>query len=239
MALIIGYQVENKLAARHVVEEAMTHAFVRKCNKCSKVFLKEDGCNQITCKCGNKQCYVCGMDVEDHAHFGLSGDTTKCPLYGAMHELLHHQVAVAQEKKVQELLESQAELQDDDIRLDKPTDTLNLSFPYLGLQQNNAPPVQDVHVETLPVYNPPARYYYQEYTCRKCSRDFDSAHALSQHQTAKHQVNCRECGKRFKGPNHLAQHRRDKHSRYCRECGKTFGAPSHLAQHRRDAHGRY
>jgi DNA-directed RNA polymerase subunit RPC12/RpoP len=240
MVLTIGYQVENKLAARHVVEEAMTQAFVRKCNKCSKVFLKEDGCNKITCECGNKQCYVCGMDVADYAHFDQSGDTTKCPLYGEMHELLHHQVAVAQERTVQELLKNRGELQDDDIRVDKGTvaDTLNLNFPFLGLRQNTAlPDVNLLHAWRLPVHNE-ARHVYNHpgYTCHKCSRHFGSAHALSQHKTAKHLNECEECGTKFQSRQSLDLHKKAKHDNPCETCGKMFGSADSLDQHRKDQH---
>ncbi|KAF2089209.1 hypothetical protein K490DRAFT_4043, partial [Saccharata proteae CBS 121410] len=56
--------------ARHQVEEAMTAAMVRGCNKCKKKFVKEYGCNKITCaSCGNIQCYICSKDVDNYAHF--------------------------------------------------------------------------------------------------------------------------------------------------------------------------
>lgn len=46
----------NKIEARHVVEEAMTEAMVRNCNKCKGRFVKIDGCNKMTCPtCGNAQ----------------------------------------------------------------------------------------------------------------------------------------------------------------------------------------
>jgi hypothetical protein len=221
--LIIEYQIDNKLAAKHVVEEAMTRAFVRKCNKCSRVFLKEDGCNKITCECGNKQCYVCGTDVADYKHFAQPGDTTKCPLQGEMHELLHHQVAVAQEKTVQELLKHRTELQDDDIRVDKrtDTDTVNLSFPSLELPQNNAAPLPDVTllppVDRLPFRNELVRH--GGYICRRCYTDFDTANALSQHRTAKHQP--------------------AKRLNECWDCRRTFGSGMSLSQHLRDKHGKY
>lgn len=44
------------LHAQHTVEEALTDAVVRKCNKCSTRFIKEEGCNTVVCHtCGNKQ----------------------------------------------------------------------------------------------------------------------------------------------------------------------------------------
>ncbi|KAI5813322.1 hypothetical protein BZA77DRAFT_251734, partial [Pyronema omphalodes] len=55
---------------RHVVEEAMTEAVMRKCNKCKIKFLKSYGCNRMTCPvCGHKQCYICSADVTEYTHF--------------------------------------------------------------------------------------------------------------------------------------------------------------------------
>src|SRR5579859_1243074 len=51
----IEHKHENKLAAKHQVEEAMTAALVQICNRCSKPFVKVHGCNKMTCPCGNLQ----------------------------------------------------------------------------------------------------------------------------------------------------------------------------------------
>lgn len=54
----------------HLIEEAMTAALVRECNNCGKAFVKEDGCNHITCPCGNMQCYICSESItRDYRHF--------------------------------------------------------------------------------------------------------------------------------------------------------------------------
>jgi hypothetical protein len=50
---------DNKITMRHFVEEAMTAALIRKCNRCRQPFIKESGCNKMSCtNCGNKQWYV-------------------------------------------------------------------------------------------------------------------------------------------------------------------------------------
>ena len=112
--LMLEYQ--STLSAKHVVEEAMTAALVRKCNKCAKPFLKEDGCNKMKCSCGNIQCYVCSTNVLDYSHFG---DGKPCPMYGDMADLLQKQVDTAEEVTVQKLLENRSDLKDEDIRVRK------------------------------------------------------------------------------------------------------------------------
>ena len=52
-------ELDGKIDARHTVEEAMTNALVRSCNKCKTNFIKESGCNKMTCpSCKNLQWQV-------------------------------------------------------------------------------------------------------------------------------------------------------------------------------------
>eukprot|EP00730_Choanoeca_flexa_P018083 TRINITY_DN8775_c0_g1_i5.p1 TRINITY_DN8775_c0_g1~~TRINITY_DN8775_c0_g1_i5.p1 ORF type:complete len:285 (+),score=59.66 TRINITY_DN8775_c0_g1_i5:148-1002(+) len=44
---------------RTKLEEAMSDALVRRCPKCNMQFLKETGCNKMTCRCGTLSCYQC------------------------------------------------------------------------------------------------------------------------------------------------------------------------------------
>jgi hypothetical protein len=119
--LITEYQADKKLSAKHLVEEAMTDALVRKCNKCKKPFLKEEGCNKMKCSCGNEQCYVCSEDVTDYSHFG-DEEFGQCPMYGDIQDQLRRDVAKAEEATVQQLLRDRAELKDEDVRVNKNTD---------------------------------------------------------------------------------------------------------------------
>lgn len=70
-------QVEHFTAARKKMEEAMTAALVRKC-ECGLIFLKESGCNKMTCKCGRKMCYLCKQPITGYDHFY---DNSPCKLF--------------------------------------------------------------------------------------------------------------------------------------------------------------
>eukprot|EP00934_Nitzschia_sp_Nitz4_P000596 Nitzschia sp. Nitz4//scaffold22_size323478//199860//202015//NITZ4_000555-RA/size323478-snap-gene-0.516-mRNA-1//1//CDS//3329543079//596//frame0 len=41
------------------VEEAISEAKIRRCPQCKASFVKSDGCNKMTCRCGTKICYIC------------------------------------------------------------------------------------------------------------------------------------------------------------------------------------
>ncbi|KAJ2907314.1 hypothetical protein MKZ38_003170 [Zalerion maritima] len=75
---------DKGVSARRKIEEAMSAALIRKCNTCGTPFIKEHGCNKMTCsKCGNRQCYVCGKSC-DYAHFddpARGGQSGNCPLF--------------------------------------------------------------------------------------------------------------------------------------------------------------
>ncbi|XP_026284904.2 uncharacterized protein LOC113210921 [Frankliniella occidentalis] len=94
-------EVEKKseVQMRTYIENQMTEALVRTCWKCARKFVKEDGCNKMTCQCGALMCYVCRQPVKDYSHFnGQGGDAhEKCPLYSD-----HHALEVAEVKKVAE-----------------------------------------------------------------------------------------------------------------------------------------
>ena len=75
---------DTALTQRHTIEEAMTAAIVRNCNRCKKPFIKDYGCNKMTCpSCNNLQCYVCSQTVTDYSHFHKQGG---CPLHDNLEE---------------------------------------------------------------------------------------------------------------------------------------------------------
>ena len=76
---------ENKgLSLHHLVAESMSEGVIRKCNKCASPFIKEEGCNKMTCtRCGNIQCYVCSQNCQ-YDHFNdtsRGGKQGNCPLF--------------------------------------------------------------------------------------------------------------------------------------------------------------
>jgi hypothetical protein len=117
--LTIEYQADKKLSAKHQVEEAMTDALVRKCTICGKPFLKEDGCNRMKCPCGHSQCYVCSAATPDYSHFDQRGNPDSCPLYGDMTDRLMTDVATAQEVTVKKVMQERADVNEEDLRVDK------------------------------------------------------------------------------------------------------------------------
>ncbi|GAA6031163.1 hypothetical protein JCM8097_004035 [Rhodosporidiobolus ruineniae] len=61
-------------SAVHVLEEQMSAAMIRRCGKCKTPFVKNTGCNLITCTtCAAKSCYLCQKLVNDvkYDHFNV------------------------------------------------------------------------------------------------------------------------------------------------------------------------
>jgi len=76
-------QVESKEAAggRCAVEEAMTKALIRTCPRatCKKKFLKESGCNKMTCpSCRSLSCYVCRAEIPANVAYKHFCQTPHC-----------------------------------------------------------------------------------------------------------------------------------------------------------------
>ncbi|CAL1539723.1 unnamed protein product [Lymnaea stagnalis] len=54
---------------RTYIENRISEAVMRKCHKCGKRFVKETGCNKMTCVCGANSCYACRAEDIDYNHF--------------------------------------------------------------------------------------------------------------------------------------------------------------------------
>lgn len=94
---------DKKASGRHTIEEAMTAALLRSCNNCKKQFIKEFGCNKMTCpSCKNLQCYVCSETLKGYDHFdqhpgGGPRVGGKCPLYDNLEQRHEREVQAAKE----------------------------------------------------------------------------------------------------------------------------------------------
>ncbi|XP_033115083.1 uncharacterized protein LOC117115415 isoform X2 [Anneissia japonica] len=60
---------KDETSLRVTYEERMTNAKMRTCFRCKTGYMKSDGCNKITCRCGAKMCYICRKPNIDYNHF--------------------------------------------------------------------------------------------------------------------------------------------------------------------------
>jgi len=98
---------DSEVKARKKVEDAMTDAVLRECPSCKKKFMKEEGCNKMTCQCGQNMCYLCRQPVPaDYSHFygqGAEPLPGKCPLWSDNNRLHTTEAETAGEKAKKEL----------------------------------------------------------------------------------------------------------------------------------------
>ncbi|KAF9264839.1 hypothetical protein L218DRAFT_861859 [Marasmius fiardii PR-910] len=122
---------DKHLDGRHAIEEAMTRALMRSCPKCNKAFVKDDGCNKMTCpNCRSLSCYICRKLIpEGYAHFNqappheptTSKSSKKCPLWDGPVEARHaKEVQEAAEKAKEEYRLENPDVDDKDIHVDIP-----------------------------------------------------------------------------------------------------------------------
>uniref|UniRef100_A0A914E2N4 RING-type domain-containing protein n=1 Tax=Acrobeloides nanus TaxID=290746 RepID=A0A914E2N4_9BILA len=62
-------QIEADEKNNRDIENEMSEAVIRKCHKCGLAFMKQDGCNKMTCRCGATQCYLCRAPNIFYDHF--------------------------------------------------------------------------------------------------------------------------------------------------------------------------
>ncbi|KAL7077961.1 hypothetical protein ACQ4LE_003459 [Meloidogyne hapla] len=60
---------EKKDKKERAIEKKLNEAVIRKCPRCGVQFVKEKGCNRMTCRCGMTQCYICRESGIDYKHF--------------------------------------------------------------------------------------------------------------------------------------------------------------------------
>jgi E3 ubiquitin-protein ligase RNF216 len=119
---------DNKINSRHKIEEAMTAALIRSCNKCKKTFIKDYGCNKMSCaSCGNTQCYVCSANTKDYNHFdqnapgaraaASSSATKRCPLYDNVEERHEREVKEAEAAARAQVVEENPDVSAEDLEI--------------------------------------------------------------------------------------------------------------------------
>ncbi|KAK3093829.1 hypothetical protein FSP39_020705 [Pinctada imbricata] len=91
---------------RTYIESRLTEAMLRKCHRCNKYFVKEFGCNKMTCTCGATSCYVCRAEDIDYDHFDGREGRERCTNEGDMNKLHREEMEkAALEAKAQYLLD--------------------------------------------------------------------------------------------------------------------------------------
>lgn len=114
---------EKKANSRHTIEEAMTAALIRSCNRCKKQFIKDFGCNKMTCpSCRNLQCYVCSETLKGYDHFDQTpqGDPRpggKCPLYDNLEERHEREVKAAEETARAQVIANNPDVAPEDLEI--------------------------------------------------------------------------------------------------------------------------
>lgn len=114
---------DKGINARHAVEEAMTEALVRTCNKCKNKFVKDVGCNKMTCPtCGTHMCYVCKQTVTNYNHFSDSAHPSpaaanKCPLNDDVEARHDADVKKAEEEAMKKVREENPDVSEEELKL--------------------------------------------------------------------------------------------------------------------------
>ncbi|KAK2467968.1 hypothetical protein APHAL10511_000263 [Amanita phalloides] len=142
---------ERVLNQQHTVEEAMSAALMRTCPKCQKTFIKESGCNKITCyTCHTVSCYICRKIINGYDHFNnhnqpnaasSSEASAKCPLWDPSSIDVRHaqEVKEAAEKALADLKSKNPHIDANSIKVDlpdakqPPKPRLELHFPALAI----------------------------------------------------------------------------------------------------------
>jgi TRIAD3 protein (E3 ubiquitin-protein ligase RNF216) len=113
---------ETGLSIRRQIEEAMSAALIRKCNKCQTPFVKEEGCNKMTCTrngCRNIQCYVCSKSC-DYNHFDdtrRGGKPGNCPLFESVEDRHDNEVKKAEKEALDRVRAEHPEYTEEDLKV--------------------------------------------------------------------------------------------------------------------------
>ncbi|KAJ7097846.1 hypothetical protein B0H15DRAFT_773241 [Mycena belliarum] len=122
---------DKTLDGRHTIEEAMTRALMRNCPQCQKAFIKEQGCNKMTCpNCLALSCYICRKLITGYEHFAQqpgqplvassSKAGAKCPLWDAVEQRHAEEVTEAAKKALEEYKLAHPDIDEDTLKIDLP-----------------------------------------------------------------------------------------------------------------------
>ncbi|TVY48852.1 E3 ubiquitin-protein ligase [Lachnellula occidentalis] len=123
------FMKENGLSIRRQIEEAMSAALIRKCNKCGTPFVKDEGCNKMTCTrngCHNVQCYVCSESCS-YNHFddqNRGGQKGNCPLFESTSERHDVDVGKAAKEAIDKVRAEHPEYTEEDLKVHMSEDVL-------------------------------------------------------------------------------------------------------------------
>ncbi|KAF4632110.1 hypothetical protein G7Y89_g6019 [Cudoniella acicularis] len=94
---------ENGLSVRRQIEEAMSAALIRKCNKCGTPFVKEEGCNKMTYD-----------HFDDRTRGGKEGN---CPLFESVEARHDEEVKKAEKDALEKVRAEHPEYTEDDLKV--------------------------------------------------------------------------------------------------------------------------
>ncbi|QRW26481.1 ubiquitin-conjugating enzyme [Rhizoctonia solani] len=155
---------DKALDGRHSIEEAMTKALMRNCPKCNQNFVKESGCNKMTCPgCRSLVCYVCRKIIQGYDHFDQTpqgvprnASSKKCPLWESVEQRHADDVKKAAEVAQEEYRRLNPDIREEDIAVDLPQ-APPPPPPLPQLRAGLAPPLRNLAMPMLPaggVYDP-------------------------------------------------------------------------------------
>lgn len=106
---------EKHLDGQHAIEEAMTAALMRNCPKCQKAFIKDAGCNKMTCpNCGTLSCYTCRKAIQGYDHFQTPQG---CVLWDNVEARHANEVNAAAKKAMEEYKRNNPGVNDTDLNI--------------------------------------------------------------------------------------------------------------------------
>ncbi|KAJ7509982.1 hypothetical protein B0H11DRAFT_1957067 [Mycena galericulata] len=122
---------DKNLDGRHTIEEAMTRALMRNCPKCQKPFIKDQGCNKMSCpNCFTLSCYICRKIISGYDHFSQqpgqpliassSKAGAKCALWDPVEQRHAEEVKEAAERALRDYKRDHPDIDEEHLKVDLP-----------------------------------------------------------------------------------------------------------------------